>query len=84
MFTNRRISTYSIQPEILGAVSGNFPEFCKCFIFSKSVFATFSNSAGHQNLSAKHYGDGDNNRFYPDVTDNFYPLVHVIKWLEVS
>ena len=33
---------------ILAAVSGKCPEFCKCLRFSKSGFATFSNSAGCQ------------------------------------
>ena len=33
---------------ILDAVSGKCPGFCKCLRFSKSGFAKFSNSAGHQ------------------------------------
>ena len=39
---------YMIICFVLGAVSDKCSGFCKCLRFSKSGFATFTNSAGHQ------------------------------------
>ena len=36
---------------ILGEFSNKCPGFCKCLIFKKAIFATFSNYAGHQKCS---------------------------------
>ena len=37
-----------IGSDIIASVRGKCPGFCKCLRFSKSGFATFYNSAGHQ------------------------------------
>ena len=43
-----RTHSLILSEHILGAVNNKCPGFYKCLIFSKSGFATFSDSAGHQ------------------------------------
>ena len=75
---------------IQGEASKECPRFCKCLIFSKYGFSRFRMFWPPKVTSTcikqpvERDSDGNNNKVYIRITDNFHPLLNVFIRLDGS